>query len=125
MQESADHLLITCNHLGQLWTLIRSWLCLSSVDTFRFLDHFHQFGHLTGFPIHTHIFLKLIWFSCVWTIWKERNRRIFNNKSLELHQLLNKVKLLSFTWLKAKLSNFAYSYHEWWQHPLSCMDTVV
>jgi len=61
-------------------------------------------------PRQTHPFLKLIWFSCVWTIWKERNNPIFNHTTLELHQLLDKVKLLSFTWLTTEMTNIAYTY---------------
>jgi hypothetical protein len=121
VQESVDHLLITCSHFGQLWMQIRSWLGLSSVDTHCAQDHFHQFGHLGGIPRQTHQFLKLIWLACAWTIWKERNNQIFNNKALSLHELLDQVKLLSFTWLKAKTINFAYTYHEWWRHHLSYM----
>jgi len=34
VQESTEHLFITCSHFGQLWMQIRSWLGVSSVDTF-------------------------------------------------------------------------------------------
>jgi hypothetical protein len=89
IQESADHLFITCRHFIQLWTQICSWLGISSIDSFCAHDHFHQFSQLGGFPRQTHSFLKLIWFTCIWTIWKERNNRIFSNQFLELHQLLD------------------------------------
>ena len=96
VQESADHLLITCSHFDQLWMQIWSWFGFSLVDTYCAQDHFHQFGHLGGFPRQTRQFLKLIWLTCAWTIWKERNNQIFNNKALSLHQLLNQVKLLFY-----------------------------
>ncbi|AES95399.1 hypothetical protein MTR_5g025040 [Medicago truncatula] len=97
------------------------WLGLSSVDTYCAQDHFHQFARLGGFPRQSHPILKLIWLSCALTIWKERNNQIFNNNVLPLHQLLDQVKLLSFNWLRRKTINFAYTYHEWWRHPLFCM----
>jgi len=125
VQEFADHLLINCSHFSRLWPLIRNWSDLFSIDTFCAHDHYVQFGQLSGIPRQTHPFLKLTRLSCVWTIWKERNNHIFNNKTLELHQLLDKVKLLSFTWLKAKMTNFAYTYHEWWRHPLFCMGIAL
>jgi len=36
-------------------------------------------------------------------IWKEkkRNNRIFNHKEESLQQLVDKIKLISFLWLKA------------------------
>lgn len=71
---------ITCRHFSQLWTLIHSWLDISSVDTAGAHDHYYQFSQLGGFPT-----------------------------------------INSFTWLKAKSINFAYTYHKWWRHPLICM----
>jgi hypothetical protein len=68
VQELADHLFITCRHLGQLWMQIHSWFGISSVDTSSAQGHFHPFGHLGGFPRQTHPFLNLIWFSCTWMI---------------------------------------------------------
>lgn len=62
-----------------------------------------QFGQIAGFPHSSHSFLKLIWFSCVWTIQNERNNRIFNNKEMDMHHMLDKVKLQSFLWLKTKM----------------------
>jgi len=120
-EESADHLFITCRHFSQLWTHICSSLDISSVNISATWDHYHPFGQLDGFARQAHLFLKIIWFACSWTIWKERKNWIFNNNYLELHQMLEKIKLLSFTWLKAKSIHFAYTYHEWWQHPLICM----
>ncbi|AET04044.1 hypothetical protein MTR_8g079570 [Medicago truncatula] len=58
VQESADHLFITCSHFGQLWSLIRGWLGISSVDTFCAIDHYLHFDQLGGFPRQTHTFLK-------------------------------------------------------------------
>jgi len=71
IQESVDHLFITCRHFSQLWTQIFRVLVISSVDSFCVNDNFHQFNQLGEFPGQTHSFLKLIWFACVWTIWKE------------------------------------------------------
>jgi len=99
---------------------LRKWLSFSSVDTYRVQNHYVQFGQLCGFPRHSHLFLKLIWFACVWTIWKENNNRTFNNKVMDLHQMIDKVKLMSFMWLKANMKSFAYNYHEWWCNLLSC-----
>jgi len=56
--ESTDYLFITCRHFNQLWTLIRSWLDISLVDTAGTHDHYYQFGQLGGFPRQAHPFLK-------------------------------------------------------------------
>jgi len=38
-----------------------------------------------------------------------------------LQQLLDKIKILSFWWLKAKIDTFAFNYHNWWFNPFQCL----
>ncbi|RHN45252.1 hypothetical protein MtrunA17_Chr7g0228391 [Medicago truncatula] len=52
---------------------------------------------------------------------KERNNRVFKGKAQDLVQLLDTVKFMSFSWLKAKLLTSPFSYNDWWRHPLLCM----
>jgi len=49
------------------------------------------------------------------------NNRIFKNKAHDLIKLLDYVKFMSFSWLKAKLFSSAFSYNDWWRNPLLCM----
>jgi len=80
---------------------------------------------LAGLPRATHHFLTVIWFASVWAIWKERNKRIFQDTTSDPSTLAEKVKLNSFMWLKSSQTSFIYAYHEWWKHPLRCMDVIV
>jgi len=84
-------------------------------------DHLHQFGTLGGFSKSIHKAFNLIWLSCVWVVWIERNARVFNQKKATLDQLLDKIKLQSYWWLKANRPNFVFSYHFWWLNPLPCL----
>jgi len=88
-------------------------------------DHLLQFCHMAGFPRSSHLFFWIIWLACVWVIWKERNNQVFNQMTLDSHAISDKVKLLSFSWLKANMSSFAFAYHDWWYHPLSCMGVLM
>jgi len=42
---------------------------------------------------------------------------------LDLAHLLDNVKFMYFAWLKAKMLTFAFSYTNWWRHPLLCVTT--
>ena len=106
---------------SSLWFLVWNWIGISMVPPCQIRDHFIQFSFMAGMSRGTHSFFKVIWFACVWVIWKERNNCILKNLVSTLMVLIEKVKLLSFLWLKAKQASFIYCYHDWWKHPLPCM----
>jgi len=124
-RETAYHLLFRCDTFSSLWSVVLQWLRLSFVAPGSCRDHFTHFGHLAGLPHSSYSFLQLIWMACVWVIWKERNSRVFHQKITDYQTLADKVKLLPFQWLKANLQTFVFSYHDWWLHPLLCMDVEL
>jgi len=65
-------------------------------------DHFNQFCFDGGGPRVRHSILYVIWFATVWEIRKERNNMIFNDKECSILRIVDKIKLLSFSWLKEK-----------------------
>jgi hypothetical protein len=88
-------------------------------------DHLQHFGQLAGLSTVTHSFLTVIWHVCVWVIWKERNNRIFQHKLLTSDRLVDRVKYMSFIWLKANMPSLAFSYNDWGRHPLLCMGVLM
>jgi len=122
--ETADHILLRCDHFGMVWHNIYPWLGISFASV---TAHFHEFSHLVGLPRSTHSYLTVIWPGSVWIIWKERNNMIFNQKNGDLDQLADNIKLMSFSWLKAKILSLALSYNDWWRHrhPLICIGVLV
>jgi hypothetical protein len=123
--ENVEHLLIGCDFFRRAWTHMLLWLGLSYVAPVGCRDCYLQFGHMVGLPHFSHSFLQLSCLACVWTIWKEMNNRIFTQKATSISIISDRVKLLSFQWLKAILHLFAFSYHDWWQHPMSCMSVYM
>jgi hypothetical protein len=97
------------------------WLDISSVSPGVIRDHYTRFIHMAGLPRLTHSTLKVIWLAFVWELWKERNNRVFKNAASDPHNILDRVKLTSFLWLKANQVSFVFYYHDWSQHPLLCM----
>ena len=84
--------------------------------------HFTQFILGGGGSQVHNTFLKTIWFATVWEIWKERNNGIFKDKECLIMCVLDKIKSLSFSWLKEKFVQLPLNYHGWWLSPLAMMD---
>jgi hypothetical protein len=102
--ETAEHLFINCNTFASLWQHVREWIGFVGVDTNNVSDHLLQFTLMTGPGKAKRSFLQPIWLLCTWVVWNERNNRLFNNVVTLVPHLLDKVKLLSLGWLKAKKS---------------------
>jgi hypothetical protein len=112
--KSAAHLFLHCNFSGELWSNVLNWLGISLVSAGELRHHYSQLTKMTGMPLFSHLFFRIIWFATVWVIKKEMNNRIFHNAVSTPFTLIEKVKLDSFLWLKSKHVAFVYSYHDWW-----------
>ncbi|AET02227.1 hypothetical protein MTR_8g037820 [Medicago truncatula] len=120
--ETSQHLFISCDFYGSLWSLVRAWLGVSGPDPFIVSDHFLQFTHSTGGLRARRSFMQLVWLLCAWIIWNDRNQRLFNNVGSSIDQLLDKVKWHSLWWLKASHAVFVFGSDLWWSRPLDCLD---
>jgi hypothetical protein len=120
--ESAHHLFLSCSTFGSLWSLVRSWIGFSVVDSHNLSDHFLRFTYSSRGRNGHQSFLQLIWFLCVWVVWNERNQRLFRNSEQSLLQISNKVKLYSYRWLKTTITTLVSNYHRWWLCSLTFLD---
>jgi hypothetical protein len=119
--ESAQHLFLSCSTFGSLWVLVRSWIGFSTADAHIISVHFLQFSYSAGGLRARRSLMQLIWLACVWVLWNERNLRLFGTSANSVHQLLEKVKMFSYRWLKATNVSLVTNYHCWWSNPLLCL----
>ena len=82
--------------------------------------HFHQFNFSDGIEKRRRSVLQVIWFTTVWEIWKERNM-LFKGKVCPVHQVVDKIKSLTFMWLKAKYAALPFNFHGWWLSPFTML----
>ncbi|XP_045791761.1 uncharacterized protein LOC123886488 [Trifolium pratense] len=122
--ESAHHLFISCSFFGSVWALVCTWIDIPLTDFSTIRDHFVHFTSSAGGSRARRSFLQLIWLVSVWVIWTERNHRLFRGSTCTSHQLLDKIKLFSYRWLKSKNITLALNCHSWWSSPLLCMGLV-
>jgi len=110
--ENVVHLFLQCKFSGDLWSHVFNWLGISFVSAGELRQHFTHFTKMAGMPLFSHLFFMIIWFATFWVIWKERNNRTFQNTISTPFTLIEKVKIISFLWLKSKQVALAYSYQD-------------
>jgi len=114
LTETSNHFFLHCNIFGSIWHFINRWIGTSAAAPFYVLDHFNQFSYSGGISKVRRSIIQVIWFATVWEIWKERNNRLFNDKVCSVIQVVENIKSLDYTWLKAKIVSLPFNYHSWW-----------
>jgi len=112
--ESSSHLFLHCNIFGSVWHLIYSWIGVLVTNPFYVPDHFHQFGFSGGIGKKRRSILQIIWYATVWEIWKERNNRLFASIESPVLQVVDRIKSISYMWMKAKHITLPFNLHGWW-----------
>lgn len=69
--------------------------------------------------------VSVVWFSCVWCIWKARNLNCFNNKEINIGKLVEELKVLSWNWLHYKSKRLGYDMSQWWVNLRACLGDLV
>ncbi|XP_024634465.1 uncharacterized protein [Medicago truncatula] len=124
-EEERDHLFFLCDHYGRLWLLISQWLGFVTTLNGNLHSHASQFCALGGFSKKSVTGFTIIWISVLFVIWKDRNRRIFQQQFDQLEVLLERVKLQTFWWLKANYILFDFDYPYWRKNPFLCLQTAL
>ncbi|GAU38997.1 hypothetical protein TSUD_378730 [Trifolium subterraneum] len=122
--EDSNHLFFQCEVYGRIWHLIIKWLGVESALHGDIDMHSVQFSGLGEFSPSSRQALSIIWSSVLYTIWCDRNRRIFSNESDSMEALVEKVKLQTFWWMKSCYALFDVDYATWRLRPWSTFQAI-
>ncbi|XP_071714515.1 uncharacterized protein [Rutidosis leptorrhynchoides] len=92
--ESVDHSLMSCKHSHDVWHKIFEWWGRSWVPFTNFEDLFIDTGQASS-DLGKYIWQALLW-TCNYLIWKNRNQKVFSNKSWTAPIALNEIQVKSF-----------------------------
>jgi len=122
--ETAQHLFLSCPRFASLCDIVRSWLDLYSADPYYLQEHacYLVCLFIRRFASTSIFFAASLALCYVWVLCNERNHRIFKNIVTPIHQLLDKMKLFSFWWMKPTNINIRHNFHMWWSSPFVCLD---
>ncbi|XP_019106119.1 uncharacterized protein LOC109135461 [Beta vulgaris subsp. vulgaris] len=117
--ETSDHLLLYCTFAQKLWDWWLDTWKVKWVIPMSLRMAFDQWQCSSK-----NSFFKEIWVSCffiiLWSVWKERNLRIFNNKSSSLKDIKDMILLRLGWWISGWSDKFPYSPIEVQRNP-SCL----
>ncbi|GAU22987.1 hypothetical protein TSUD_98150 [Trifolium subterraneum] len=119
VEESIDHLFVSCDWISPIWYRVSRWLGIEYVPPNSIMQVFESFFGL-GVGSRVQLGLILVWHAVVWTIWTSRNDMIFVGRSSTVDDLMDMVKLSSWKWFIGKNPDSPCSLYEWEVQPILC-----
>ncbi|MCH87275.1 myb-like transcription factor, partial [Trifolium medium] len=69
--------------------------------------------------------LNLIWNAYVWVMWCARNDCVFNNKAVNIDEIVDQIKLLSWKWSIGRMATGPCLLYEWKWSPVDCFKSMT
>lgn len=97
-EETASHLFLSCSWAWSIWGAMFSWwevswVCPNSLEDMiiQWVGGFHRRGSKKAW--------EAVFFATMWSIWLGRNRKIFQNVSISIPEIVELIKLRSLAWI--------------------------
>ncbi|XP_071724716.1 uncharacterized protein [Rutidosis leptorrhynchoides] len=107
--ETVDHVLIFCKHAQEVWTRVYNWWNRGS------FSHFSINELLRG---DINIWQAVTW-STSYFIWRNRNNKVFHDKSWNAPVALNEIQVCSFDWISRRIKGSTIDWNVWITNPVS------
>ncbi|XP_056695668.1 uncharacterized protein [Spinacia oleracea] len=105
-QEDIEHLFFSCSWSSELWTKVLSWIgCIKQSESWSSEIDFVT-AHATG-NLAKHQIYRMVLFTSVYFVWRERNQRHFQGVTGDLNQVFREIQLVVYStcFLYKKLRN--------------------
>jgi len=119
-EETTTHLFLHCDAAWLFWHLVFDWLGVNLMTPQNLYVHFACWSDEAN-PRRLKKAFWLIWHAVIWTMWKERNARIFQNQFKHVDELVDEVKALSWCWALNRLRIASCLFYEWCWNPQECL----
>ncbi|GKV27657.1 hypothetical protein SLEP1_g36796 [Rubroshorea leprosula] len=122
-EEKVNHLFCLCYNAWLAWTQVLSWWGLKSVlpNTVGGMAEFFisSLGSIIGKEMGSCIFLVGAWY-----LWYRRNAQVFRKEEGIPENLLERMQVKTFIWIKSKVKGCVFSFHDWQSCPMECAKAV-
>ncbi|XP_071686803.1 uncharacterized protein [Rutidosis leptorrhynchoides] len=115
--ESIDHVMFFCRSSLDVWERVYKWWNLGGVSNLSLSEAFR--GNCIR-PLSRSG--KLIWqaleWTCAYLIWRNRNLKVFSNKSWNSSSTLMDIQLKSYEWIASRYSKEKIEWLDWLTNPI-------
>jgi len=112
-EETATNLLTSCYVSNMVWQHISSWCKIPPILVFFVRDILEIHKSVSKSKEKKKIIQAIILIAC-WSLWKARNEKIFENKSINISNLLQEIKSLGYLWIKNRSPFRFHSCKDWY-----------
>ncbi|XP_022021317.1 uncharacterized protein LOC110921327 [Helianthus annuus] len=118
--ESGDHLFAACSFTQEIWEELLRWCRIATPFFFCVRGVLDLHTHCRGSRRWQKIVDSVVQM-VIWCIWRMRNDAVFNNKRAAVKNVVEKIKVLSFLWLKHRAKALTLTWEDWCRFDLICM----
>ncbi|XP_076940152.1 uncharacterized protein LOC143609226 [Bidens hawaiensis] len=99
MEETAEHVFITCGLAQAVWQAITIWCKVPPIFTFNIRDilELHKYSKFPKRKANSFYAVCLV---SLWCLWKARNDMVFNGMAITVDSVVSEIKGLSYLWVK-------------------------
>ncbi|AES93778.1 hypothetical protein MTR_5g007390 [Medicago truncatula] len=119
-----SHFFLHCKVAWKIWVDIQLWLEVNMVTPSNLLTHWRCWDGLGQNTKELKRGFRIIWHASIWAIWKTRNNIIFNNAGIEVQEVVEEIKMLSWKWNLSRLKIQVCLFYEWCWDPKWCMGVL-
>jgi len=122
--ETTTHLFLHCDVASLIWRKVFDWLGVNFIIPHNLFTHFVCWNA----EVNSRWLRKpfwLIWHATLWTIWKERNARIFTLKAKNYDEVVEDIKAVSWCWTLSRLRIASCLFYESSWNPRECLNRRI
>ncbi|XP_071741261.1 uncharacterized protein [Rutidosis leptorrhynchoides] len=115
-RESVDHSLIFCKHSLELWNRVFGWWKLGSFSNYNVGELLRGNAPVSMSDVGKKIWQAIEWI-CAYYIWKNRNNKVFRDKTWTTPTALNEIQIKSFEWISQRSKGRKFDWLTWLSDP--------
>jgi hypothetical protein len=118
--ETVTHLFLYCNCILQVWERVLAWLGLRFMLPHSISSMLNFMATSSGSK-QVRKGLVMIWKAVIWSVWRQRNKKVLENEGIDLVRLIDDVKTISWKWWVGRSNVAPVLLYEWVSEPLICL----